>query len=416
MRVLAAEWVLPVSAPPLRDGAVAIEDGRIAWVGDRRALPSRFLRAPHRAYPRSLLLPGWVNAHCHLNLTAALGMVPGTGERFADWIRALLQATARWPEALLRQSVTAGMDLLARGGTTTVAHVTTLPELEPLLEHPMRVVVFHEPIGFPAARAESLAEEAEEWLDAAQALVDAAGSSRVTTGIAPHAPYSVSPGLFRRLAVLAESRNIPLSVHLGETRAEEELIRGGGGQLRDFLEERGAWDPAWTPPGVSPVRYLADLGVLERPGVAAHCNYLDDEDLRLLSAGRLTPAWCPGSHRFFRHRDHPAPRLLAAGISLALGTDSLASNRGLDMLREIRLAAAAFPEVPAEAWLRAATLSGAAALGLGAVTGSLEPGKAADVLVLSGLPEETTDPLAALLEDDLRVRAVLVDGDEMKIR
>jgi aminodeoxyfutalosine deaminase len=416
VRVLAAEWVLPVSSEPVRDGVVAVDGRRVTWVGARRDLPSRYLRAPFRAFPRSLLLPGWVNAHCHLNLTAALGLIPGTADRFADWIRRLLQVTALWTEPIARQSVTAGMDLLASTGTTTVAHVTTLPGLEPILAHPMRAVVFHEPIAFPAARAPDQLRLAEEWLDAAAALIADAGTERVTLGLAPHAPYSVSPELFRGAARLARERGLPLSVHVAETRAEEEFVRTGVGQLREFLEERGTWDPAWKPPGVSPVRYLADLGLLAQPGLAVHANYLSDEDARLLARGRLAPVWCPGSHRFFGHRDHPAPRLLDAGAPLALGTDSLASNRGLNMLREARLAAESFPQLPREVWLQSGTLAAAAALGLGETTGSLEPEKAADLQVLDGVPEETTDPLAALFEAALRVRLVLVDGEEITIR
>jgi cytosine/adenosine deaminase-related metal-dependent hydrolase len=416
LNLYAAEWVLPVAAPPVRDGVVAVEGSRIAWVGPRRELPSRFLQARLRAFPRSLLLPGWVNAHSHLNLTAALGLVPGTADRFADWVRGVIRLQEAWPPQIVRRSIVAGLDLLGSTGTTTVAHVSTLPPLEPFLEHPMRSVVFHEPIGFRPDRAPALAAQAEEWLDAASALITDSGSGRVTLGLAPHAPYSVSPELFRAVGELARARGVPHSVHVAETRAEIELLRSGGGQLRELLEERGAWDPGWAPPGVSPARYLSDLGVLDDPGLAVHCNYLSDEDVALLRRGRITPVWCPGSHHFFGHRDHPAPRLLEAGLPVALGTDSLASNAGLNMLREVRLAAAAFPEVDRSAWVEGATRHAAEALGLGGLAGTLAPGKAADLQVLEGVPDETTDPLAALFHADLRVRLVLVDGVEMKIR
>lgn len=425
LRILSAEWVLPVSAEPIRDGVVVVEGTRIAWIGPRRDLPSRFLKAPVRAFPRSLILPGWVNAHSHLNLTAALGMVPGSADRFADWVRQIIRLQMSWPPQIIRQAIVAGLDLLVSSGTTTVAHVSTLPPLEPFLDHSMRSVVFHEPIGFRADRAPELLEEAEEWLDSAEALIDDAGADQVRIGLAPHSPYSVSPELLRGCALLADRLQIPRSVHVAETRAEAEFLQTGGGQLRELLDERGVWEPSWTPPAVSPVRYLSDLGMIppattaqERGsvGLAVHCNYLSDEDIRLLAQSRLTPTWCPGSHLFFGHRDHPAQRLLDAGAPVALGTDSLASNAGLSMLREARLAAAALPGVDRSIWLRAATLTGAEALGLGRSTGSLETGKAADLQVLYGVPEETPDPLAALFEADLRVRMVLIDGAEMKIR
>src|SRR5687768_15712195 len=149
-KVLTAEWVLPVTAPPIRDGALVIEGGNIVWVGARTELPARYLQSPFKVYPRSLLLPGWVNAHCHLNLTGAVGQIPGTAGRFTDWIRGVIQFQSLLTPPLLAQSIIAGLDLLATTGTTTVAHVSTLPELEPFLAHPLRTVVFHEALGFPA--------------------------------------------------------------------------------------------------------------------------------------------------------------------------------------------------------------------------------------------------------------------------
>lgn len=426
VRLLSAEWVLPISAPPLRDGVVAVEGTQIAWVGERRELPSRFLGASFRAFPRSIILPGWVNAHSHLNLTAAMGLLPGDADHFTDWARSVIRFQQALPAHLALQSVQAGLDLLAASGTTTTAHVSTLPELEPFLEHPMRTVVFHEVIGFHPARASELLEQARDWLEGAAAVLEDAGTSRVTLGLAPHAPYSVSPALIVLLRDLATHHGLPLSIHLAETRAEGEFLLTGEGQFRELLEERGAWDPEWAPPGLTPIRYAARLGLLSRTGAAVHCNYLTAEETELLANARMRPVWCPGSHRYFGHAEHPAARLLAAGAEVALGTDSLASNRGLDMLREVRLAAEALPEVPYELWVRAATLSGAEALGLGAVTGSLEAGKAADLQVVAMLDPEggaeergtetNTDPLSALVDGTVRVRMVLVDGAEMNVR
>jgi cytosine/adenosine deaminase-related metal-dependent hydrolase len=416
--LVAAPWVLPICAPPIADGVVAVEAGRIAWVGPRAELPSRFLGARFRAFPGAVVLPGWVNAHSHLNLTGALGLLSGTAEDFPGWARQVIAFLGACPPHLVRQSVLAGLDLLASAGTTTVAHVSTRPELGPFLERRVRAVVFHEAIGFPAARAPGLLEEAREWLEGASAVLERAGAGHVRLGLAAHAPYSTSAELIAGVAGLARAQGVPFSLHLAETRGETEFLRTGQGPFRELLEERNAWDPAWQPPGLSPVRYAAALGVLGQTGCAVHCNYVDEEELGLLARARLTPVWCPGSHRFFGHAAHPAPRLLGAGARLALGTDSLASNRGLDMLREVRLAAAAAPEVSREAWLRAATLDAAAALGLGHLVGSLEPGKAADLQVVGGVEDAgtATDPLAVLFEGDVRVRWVLVDGVEMRVR
>lgn len=230
--LFAAEWVLPISSGPIHDGIVAVEGSRIAWVGQRRDLPSRFLGTPLRAFPRSVLLPGWVNAHCHLNLTAALGALTGASDRFPDWIRALLQLQAAWTPEIHRQSIVAGLDLLLSTGTTTIAHSSTLPAIEPFLEHSARTVVFHEPIGFRADRAAAIAEECEEWIGNARALIARSGCDRVTLGLAPHAPYSVSPALFKSTARLARRYKMPLSTHVSETIAEADLLRDGSGPFR----------------------------------------------------------------------------------------------------------------------------------------------------------------------------------------
>ena len=414
--LFAAEWVLPITSGPIRDGIVAVEGSRIAWVGPRRALPSRFLGKRLRAYPRSVLLPGWVNAHSHLNLTAALGALTGSVECFPDWIRSLLQLQAAWTPEIRRQSVVAGLDLLLSTGTTTIAHSSTLPAIEPFIEHPARTVVFHEPIGFRADLAGTLAGQCEEWIAAARRLIAEAKCDRVTVGLAPHAPYSVSPALFKSIVRIAERHELPLSTHVSETPAEAHLLRDGSGPFRPFLEERGAWDPSWRLPGVSPVCYLSDLGALNPSGTAVHCNYLSDEDIALLARGALIPVWCPGSHQFFGHPVHPAGRLVSAGVPVALGTDSLASNSTLNMLREVRLAAASLPDVDRAVWLRAATITAAQGLGVDSVTGSLEEGKAADLQILETDQKTIPDPEATLFEGRLRVRIVTVDGVEVRIK
>jgi aminodeoxyfutalosine deaminase len=417
-QILAAEWVLPVTSPPVRDGVVVVEGSRLAWLGDRRELPSRYARWPVRAFGRSLLLPGWVNAHSHLNLTAALGLLEGRADAFVDWVRQVIRLQSTLPPELVNRSVTAGLDLLASTGTTTTAHVAALPDVEPFLVHPMRAVLLHEPIGFRPEQAPRLLAEAEDWLAAAATIIEDAEATRLTLGLAPHAPYSVSARLARLVSALAEREGLPLSVHLAETRAEEQFLREGGGPFEELLRERGSWDDNWRPPGANPVQYLAALDVLrsnrKSPLLAVHANYLDDRDVLTLAASGAVAVWCPGSHAFFGHEPHPAPRLLAAGVPIALGTDSLASNQALSMLHEVRLAAERCPGVSRETWLRSATVVGAGSLGLGDTTGSLEPGKAADLQVLEA--KETTDPLTALFESDLRVRAVLIDGNEVRIK
>ncbi|MBI3909666.1 MAG: amidohydrolase family protein [Armatimonadetes bacterium] len=406
--MLTAAWVLPVEGPPIREGAVVIEDGRLAWVGARSDVPSAFRRVPRRDFPRGLLLPGLVNAHCHVQLIPiSSGLCPGS--EFVPWVRGLIAAVAEWSSEEIDRTTRAGLQEVAAAGITTVAHVSAAPRLAPFLESPLRAVVFHEVLGFPEARAEGQLAVARAWLDGAgRGLVGQSG--RVGIGIAAHAPYSVSASLLRGLVALARERDLPFSIHLAETREEATFLATGGGPFRDLLRERGGWDDAWSPPGMGPVAYAERLGLLDAHGLAVHLNYLEPGDLDRLRRGRLTACWCPGAHRWFGHPAHPAAAMLAAGIPLALGTDSLASNDALDLLREMRLAAATQPEVPPAAWLRAATLGGAEALGLAHEIGSLRPSKAADLTVVEPFPEMEADPHRALLSEAARVRFACVNG------
>lgn len=413
-QIFAAEWVLPVDAPAIRDGAVVVDGTRLAWVGRRVDLPEAYLGGRVRAFPRGLLLPGLVNAHCHLPLTAMLGRLSGRADRFTDWIRAVLAEQARWTPDVPRLATRAGLDLLALRGVTTVGEVSAAPELPVFLEHPLRAVLYLELIAFPAARAADAEARARAWLDALQGRP--AGAARLTAGLAPHAPYSASPELMRRVAALARERGVPVSIHLAEIREELRFLQRGGGEFEALLRERGAWDKGWRPPGVSPVRLAADAGLLAVRGAAVHLNYLSDDDVALLREGQLVPVWCPGSHAWFGHAEHPAERLLEAGVPVALGTDSLASNTALDMLAEMRRAAAAFPSVPPEVWLQAATLTAARALGLDDETGSLTPGKAADLIGLDAPGAVFDEPHRALLQSTLRLRLAMVDGHELAMR
>lgn len=409
VEVLAVGWVLPVAAPPVPEAAVAIAQGRIAWIGPAAALPARFQPAPRRSFPRALLIPGLVNAHCHVQLTALRGRLQA-GTPFVPWVRELLAEWGGWSSKTEQRSTEAGLARMLRAGITTVAQVSPDPPIAPFVASPLRAVLFHEVLGFPARWAEARLAAAEAWLARMETVT--ATTPRIRAGIAAHAPYSVSAPLLRGLAALAQSRGIPFSIHLAETEEEARFLREGGGELAQLLRERGAADPTWQPPGVGPVAYADALGLLRGRGLAVHLNYLEPGDLARLRQG-ITACWCPGAHRWFGHPPHPAQELLAAGVPLALGTDSLASNDDLDLLREMRLAAAAFPAVDPAQWLRAATLAGAAALGLDREIGSLEPGKWADLTLVEPPDGETKDPHRALLAEGVRVRGVWIAGQQV---
>lgn len=403
--VLAASWVLPLTSPPIRDGAVLVEEGKVAWVGPRSELPAPPRPARLIARPASILLPGWMNAHAHLNLTAAAGLLPAGDDGFTGWVRRLIATTERWPSSLVDQSVTAGLDLLLASGTTTVVHQSTLPRLDRFLNHPVRSIVLHEVIGFKDEWCERLLAEARTWLEQARRKCR---GTRVQPGLAVHSLYSSGPRLARALAATARECQVPFAVHLAETQDELQFLHRGTGPFRDLLAARGAWDESWRPPQCSPVELADSLGLLAAPGFAAHCNYLTRDDASLLARGSLRPVWCPGSHAFFGHSQWPAELLSQAGTPVCLGTDSLASNNSLDMLREARLAIARAPAGAAEEWLATAAGSGwPSRAGAG-----ISPGAPAD-LQLVVLDSEPPDPIRALIEDVYRIELVMIDGERV---
>ncbi|MCA1595555.1 MAG: amidohydrolase family protein [Chloroflexi bacterium] len=426
--VLSAPLVFPIAGPPIEDGYVLIKGDRIAAVGRIQDLAAE--KAPDHPsgrdssrsryhFPGSALLPGFVNAHAHLELSAMAGQIPRPadgGESFTQWIRRLLAIRETWGPAELDASTRAGVRQLIETGTTTVGDITSSGlSLDALVDSGLRAVAFREVLGFGSDREAAAAAACREWLDGAPTVRERS-LGRVRPGLSPHAPHSTSPGIYRECARLARETGCLLATHLSETPEELEMIRGGGGPFWRLLEARQHTLEGWQPPGVSPVRYLHDLGILDVPGVAIHVNYPEPGDLALLRRGSLTPVYCPQSHQFFGHSPHPAAEMLRLGLPLALGTDSLASNDNLDMLEELRLVRRLYPEVSAERWLEAATLRGARALRMEAEVGSLEAGKYADLAVVR-LPESpgAGDPADRILAPGSEVVGTMVGGRWLRV-
>jgi cytosine/adenosine deaminase-related metal-dependent hydrolase len=377
--VLGATWVLPISGPPIRDGVVAVEGGKIGWVGPRRDLPSRLLRARIRAFPGSLLLPGWVNPYCRLDLTAALGGIPVGPGGVPEWIERVDRIRRSWPEAIVRQAVKAGLDLLLSTGTTTVGDVAERPELEPFLTHPMRTLLFHEPRAPSPEDAEQRLAEAERWLFDSGRALSGEEPGRLGLGLACAPPSWASTALRAGVAAMARGRSLRLVVTTG-----------------------------WS----AEMQGLSTTPEVGSRALVAPCLRLSEGELTRLGPEGPYPVWCPGAQRHFGYSGPDLAALRERSGSVALCTAGLAENTGLSMLREVRLAAELEPGVPPEHWIRSATLEAARVLGLERQVGSLEPGKLADLQLLSGAPEDAHEPMGPLFEARLQVAAVLVNGKQ----
>ncbi|PIQ96314.1 MAG: hypothetical protein COV67_10170 [Nitrospinae bacterium CG11_big_fil_rev_8_21_14_0_20_56_8] len=363
--------ILDPGDPPVERATLTVEAGRLVAVeregeGDPR-LPLVDL-SDH------LLLPGFVNAHCHLSLSVLENRV-SRQERFTGWVRDLLAENERISFAERVEAFRRGADTLTNSGVTLLGDYVSHPELFPEYSTlPFRSVLFLETLGFRGEVCREVCERVRGLL-----MDHGSKGDRFRLGIAPHAPYSVSPGLFRELKEMADRFNAPFSCHVAEFPEEVRFLREGGGELETFLRERGVFDPAWNPPQTTPVRYLDGLGVLK--GMAAvHLNHIEG-DLDVLVQQGAGAVFCPGSTRWFgRSPIIPVRALLDRGVPVALGTDSLASNESLNFLRELKLAEAMLTDVSRVEILQMATRFGAQVLGPSPDAGTLALGAPADVV------------------------------------
>ncbi len=319
-----------------------------------------------------LIMPGFVNAHCHLSLSALKGKV-SRDLKFCDWVISLVEQNVQlsWSERC--QALHEGAQDLLRSGVTTLADYLSHPDLIPEYQSlPFRQVLFLETLGFRKDRVQETCARVQGVLDS-----NMTQGEKFKLGIAPHAPYSVAPELFRRLKDLAHRYSCPFSSHVAEIPEETRFLQDGQGDLLDLLKNRNVYEETWKPPQTSPLEYLESLGVVDSL-VAVHLNHIEN-DLDILQICKAGAVFCPGSTRWFgREKFMPVRRLLDRRVPVALGTDSLASNESLDFLYELRVARDILPEVSRRELLSMATRQGARVLG--SLAGTIAPGRFADII------------------------------------
>ena len=381
MTTYRAEWILPISDRPIRDGWVTVADGRVAGVG---ADP----RGDAVNLGRVAILPALVNAHTHLELSYLHRQIQ-PGDSFIDWIRRLMtlrRGFADPADPRILDAARSAIRFARASGTGLVGDISNTLVTVPLLrDEGMSAHVFYELLGFSAADPEGRVRSARE-----KAVAHGSDSPHVRISVAPHAPYSVSPALFTSIrAELDAGGPAVSSVHLGESDAEIEFLRHGTGAFRELLEELGAWNSDWQAPGVSPVSYLSELGFLDGSVLAVHGVQFDGEDLSRLATLGTTVVSCPRSNTYVGVGDPPLEAFYAMGVRVAFGTDSLASVADLNMFAELAAARRVAPKVPARHLLESATRCGARALGFNDC-GSIEQGSTASLIAVM-LPEAVDD-------------------------
>jgi 5-methylthioadenosine/S-adenosylhomocysteine deaminase len=370
-----ARWVLPITQPPIEDGTVVESDGVITYVGRRSGAP------PGDDYDLgdAILLPGLINAHTHLELTAMRGFLENC--RFTEWIDKLRQSRneVMSDEMLLDSARFGVMEGLVAGITTYADTCSSGVAMRAMNELGVRGIMYQEVFGPDPSHADEAMRELTGRIEKLQLEQ----TDLVAVGVSPHAPYTVSDALYRAAAEFASSRRLPMAMHIAESQEEYDIVANGRGDFAESWKRRGI---AVTRRARSPVELLDQLGALDRGPLLIHCVRVDDADMEIIARRRCAVAHCPASNAKFGHGIAPLLPLLSAGIRVGIGSDSVASNNRMDILDEARLAVLIHRAATrrhdafgAHQALELATIGGARALGIESRVGSLEPGKDADL-------------------------------------
>ena len=406
--ILRARTILPISQLPIENGAIVISGNKIRAVGSWEDLKSES-GEKILDLGEVILLPGLVNAHCHLDYTDMAGELPPP-KTFTDWIPQILAAKSNWSFSDYARSWLNGAKMLLQTGTTTVADVEAVPDLLPEVWNatPLRVFSFLEMTGIRSQRgAKEILREAVEKLDSLSHKICRASLS-------PHAPYSTSAELLKLTAEFARKKSLRITTHVAESADEFEMFTHARGKMFDWLKRSGR-DNSDCGLG-SPIQHLERASLLGGNFLAVHANYLDEKDFDLLAKRNVSVVHCPHSHDYFRHEKFPLKKLLKAKVNVCLGTDSLSTARKsgkqkpkLNLFAEMRALADSEKIILPRQVLQMATINGARALGMAGQAGELSENAFADLIAIP-FAGKSEDIYEAVLHHASTVSASMIDG------
>ncbi len=357
-----ADWIVPVSGPAMRGAALIVQDGEISAIVPQSQLQKRFKGLRVRTFKNAVILPAWVNAHTHLELSY-LSFEKLKGTSFLNWVENLLDNRTDEDEQTVVKAARQQMQLMRQSGTALVGDITNGHLLKQQEDEPLKRVVFYEILGFRSHKAKEIFEAAKKIKQAVNPQAH----------LTPHAPYSTSAHLLQLLNEAAER----ISIHLSESREEAAFFLNGSVEMNRFLKARGAYDQKWKTPRMSPVAYMEQLGLLHENALIVHGLQVSESDVKQLANSGATVCLCLRSNHLLHDQLPPVDLYLQHAVPLCLGTDSLASNFSLDMNDEIHFAFEHFPQIDPGMLIKMATLNGARILGMEQKYGSLEAGKKA---------------------------------------
>jgi cytosine/adenosine deaminase-related metal-dependent hydrolase len=392
-----ARYAFPVCSPPLADAVVTVHSGRIAYIGQHDAARDAI------DLGNAAIVPALVNAHTHLEFSDLRAPIGSPGMALPTWISHVVahrvaSRSQQQPEEMQRYRrdvLMCGVSECLQGGSATIGEIATGDWPHALLANPCATVcIFLELIGLAPHRVELLLQAAREYIRTSRR--DRNGQR---IGISPHAPYTVHPELLSGISRLSHEMRFPVAMHLAESEEELQLLDSGDGPFIPVLSSLDAWHPDSIPPGTRPLDYLKVLAQAHR-ALVIHGNYLNDADIAFLSSHRqrISVVYCPRTHAYFGHAEYPLRRLQAAGVNVALGTDSRASNPNLSLWAEMQWLHQHRTDLAPADLLRMGTVAGARALGMDSMSGTLQTGACADFVVLRLPDKDRLDPHQLLFD------------------
>lgn len=395
MKILRARFVAPIGAPPIEDGAVVVDGQNVVAVGSRDQIAGDAIDLGD-----VVLMPGLINAHCHLDYSGMRNAILFNG-KFSQWVRRLNELKRTQTDDDYLSAITSGFSELKKWGTTTVFNIESFPELMVRMPAPpIRTWWFYELLDIRnrihtedvVAGALAFFENHQKWLGG--------------FGLSPHAPYTTSLHLYELIRFCCEKYSMPVMTHLSETQEEFEMFAESKGSLYEFLAPLGR-DMSDTG-GTTPLRHLLKNGVLPHGALLTHMNVLAEEDWSLLR-GRpdFSVIHCPNCHAYFERPAFPLARFRDSGVNLCLGTDSLASNKALNLFDEMRTVRKNFPEIPPAEVIDMVTRNAAKAIGLSGRLGEIVPGAFADLIAV---PYTGGDLFDAVIDNPWGISWMMIAG------
>ncbi len=402
MLLLKSKYLLKDPHSVIDNGAVLIDGGKIKFAGCANDINN------HESYQiidlgNSAIAPGFVNTHTHLELTHLHKCINYNGN-FTDWIRQLVNIKKDWTESEYLSSIRSGIKKSLESGTTTVADITRNGlALEELQKSKIRKTLFYELIDFNPDSAESTIVNFKDMIRKVRQ------NDLLSIGIFPHAPYTVSEELYRKSKSVSRELGLSIASHISETIDEANFLTRGTGNFVSLLRDFDMLKD-WKSPGLRPVNYMKNIGFLENGCILIHCNYLTGEEVDHIEESNSTIVFCPRSHKYFRHKDHPFYKLENRDINIALGTDSLASNDSLSILDEMKYIYTQHKNTKPQDILYMGTIAGATALSLNNKIGKLEAGYDADIAVIDFKKERISNIYDGIFSHDSECILTVVSG------